>query len=319
MKRMDRLMAILIALQQEPATAQRLAEKFEVTKRTILRDMQSLSEMGVPIYAVSGPSGGFRLMDGFRLPPLQLDAGEALAVFFALSSLTKMADTPFRQARWTVLDKLKAVMPEQTLEYIESKLAVVEVEVPQRSVQSPYLSELLAHTAEARWIRVHYRSEKQTRWLQLWPRKIYTAHGYWYSEAYSVTHGEWRTFRIDRMIEVEAMELSADEAARMASLLERPAEAEEESSTRIIASLTYRGALLAEQDLHIGDSVRQVDEETWELDFICPASERSWAERFFFTLGMDAEVKAPAHLKEALFGMAKRLCGRYGSGHTTEG
>lgn len=57
MKRTDRLMAILIALQQKPETAQRLADKFEVTKRTILRDMQSLSEMGIPLYSMTGPSG----------------------------------------------------------------------------------------------------------------------------------------------------------------------------------------------------------------------------------------------------------------------
>ncbi|WP_308640144.1 YafY family protein [Paenibacillus silvisoli] len=316
---MDRLMAILIALQQEPSTAKRLAEKFEVTKRTILRDMQSLSEMGIPIYAVSGPSGGFRLMDGFKLPPLQLDAGEALAVFFALRSLTKMADTPFRQARWTVLDKLRAVMPEHTLSHIETHLAYVEVEVPQRSVQSPHLSELLIYTAEAKWVRVHYRSEKQTRWLRLWPRKIYAAHGYWYCEAYSVTHEEMRTFRIDRMIAVEGTEPTREEAARAASLLEQPAEQAGETFTRIVATLTYRGALLAEQDPHMGDDVKQADEETWEVDFLCPASEWSWAERFFFTLGMDAEVKEPAHLREALFNMANHLCDRYGASQETEG
>ncbi|SFT14020.1 YafY family protein [Paenibacillus sp. BC26] len=316
-KRMDRLMAILIALQQEPATAKRLADKFEVTKRTILRDMQSLAEMGIPLYAVSGPLGGFRLMESFRLPPLQLDSGEALSVLFALRSLTRMADTPFQQARWTVMDKLKAIMPEQTLAHIESMLDYVEVEVPQRSVKSPFLSNLLAYTADSSWLRVLYRSEKQIRWLELWPRKMYAAHGYWYCEAYSIAHGEQRTFRVDRFEAIELMEVPGEEAVRLAREAERAVD-EEEGSTRIIAELTYRGALLAEQDFHIGDSVKQVSDERWELDFMCPASEWQWAVKFFYGLGMDAEVKEPRHLREELLRVAREVYDRYSQGKTDE-
>ncbi|AGA59116.1 putative transcriptional regulator [Thermobacillus composti KWC4] len=92
MRRMDRLVAILIALQQRPETAQSLADKFEVSRRTILRDMQALAEMGVPIWAEPGPAGGFRLMEGYRLPPLQLDSQEALTLLFALRALTRLAE-----------------------------------------------------------------------------------------------------------------------------------------------------------------------------------------------------------------------------------
>nr|WP_090986882.1 WYL domain-containing protein [Paenibacillus sp. CF384] len=317
MRRMDRLMAILIALQQEPATAKRLADKFEVTKRTILRDMQSLAEMGVPLYAVSGPSGGFRLMESFRLPPLQLDSGEALSVLFALRSLTRMVDTPFQQARWTVMDKLKAIMPEQTLAHIESMLHYVEVEVPQRSVKSPYLSDLLAHTAESRWLRVRYRSEKHTRSLEVLPRKMYAAHGYWYCEAYSISHSEQRTFRVDRFEAMELMEMPGEEVDRLALEAESPV-GSDEGASRIVADLTYRGALLVEQDFHIGDNVKQVTDERWELDFMCPASEWQWAVKLFYSLGMDAEVKEPRHLREELLRMARQVCDRYSQGITVE-
>jgi len=310
LKRKDRLLAILIALQQRPETAQRLADKFEVSKRTILRDMQSLSEMGVPLYAMPGPAGGFRLMEGFQLPPLQLNAQEALTVLFALRSLTKMADTPFREARWTVADKIRAILPEQTLKQIEPVLAHVEIEVPERRAKTPHLSALLDHTAESRWIHVLYRSENHRRWLKLLPRRIYAAHGFWYCEAYSAAHEEQRTFRVDRFEQIERIDEPGDEPGKgrrqEGKRGDRP-----ESSIRILAKLTYRGALLAEQDFHIGDSVKQVSEEEWELDFRCPASEWGWAVRFFFTLGLDAEVIEPEHLRNELFEMANRLGDRY--------
>ena len=77
MKRGARLTAIVMALQQRTETAASLAAKLEVSKRTIMRDIQALSEMGVPLYAVSGPSGGYRLMEGYKLPPLGLTEAEA--------------------------------------------------------------------------------------------------------------------------------------------------------------------------------------------------------------------------------------------------
>jgi len=80
---------------------------------------------------------------------------------------------------------------------------------------------------------------------------------------------------------------------------------------RIVARLTYRGALLAEQDKHIGERVRQVADDEWEVDFDCPAEEWKWAARFFFTLGMDAEVKEPERLRREIFGMARQVCERY--------
>jgi Predicted transcriptional regulator len=312
LRRMDRLVAILIALQQRPETAQRLADKFEVSRRTILRDMQALAEMGVPIYAESGPAGGFRLMEGYKLPPLRFDPQEALTLLFALRALTRLADTPFRQARWTAVDKIRAVLPKPMLEAVEPVLDRVEIEVPERKVKTPHLPELMEHAAASRWIRVCYRSENHRRRLELLPRRIYAAHGFWYCEAYSALHGEERTFRVDRMEKVEAMEEPAPEPARgRRDDREARGPEPEAASVRIVARLTYRGALLAEQDKHIGERVRQVADDEWEVDFDCPAEEWKWAARFFFTLGMDAEVKEPERLRREIFGMARQVCERY--------
>ncbi|OXM17509.1 helix-turn-helix transcriptional regulator [Paenibacillus herberti] len=313
MKRTDRLMAILIALQQRLETAQSLADKFEVSKRTILRDMQSLSEMGIPLYSMTGPTGGFRLMEGFQLPPLQLDSQEALTVLFALRAMTKMTDTPFNGARWTVTDKIKAILPEQTIHVIEPMLDYFEIEVPARTVKTPHLIVLLELTAQSRWIQALYSSENNQRWLQLLPRRIYTAHGFWYCEAYSVTHEEQRTFRVDRFETIEMMEPSDEviEKVQQHDGQQQQHGNQDEALQRIRAKLTYRGALLAEQDFHIGEQVRQVSEEEWEVDFLCPASQWQWAIRFFFTLGLDAEVIEPSSLRQEIYSMSKELCDRY--------
>ena len=69
MNRIDRLTAILLLLQGRKRTAGEIAQRFEISRRTALRDMQALSEMGIPIVADQGASGGYTLPLDYSLPP----------------------------------------------------------------------------------------------------------------------------------------------------------------------------------------------------------------------------------------------------------
>ncbi|UHA76296.1 helix-turn-helix transcriptional regulator [Paenibacillus sp. 481] len=302
---MDRLIAIVIALQQRQESAQMLADKLEVSRRTIMRDIQALSEMGIPLYAETGPGGGYRLSEGYRLPPLQLDVQETLTVLVALRALTAYADTPFNRERWTVMDKIRHILPPEALHQVEPLLELMRVQVPKRSYKAPLLTELLAYCSSGAWMKAYYRSEKHRRWLLLQPKHVYAENGFWYCEAYSPTHGELRLFRADRFDELLAADPPADE---------NQGEASDSASKyiRIRATLSYRGLLLVEQDPHIGEKVHAVQDDLWEVDFQCPESEWGWAIRFFFSLGEDANVLEPEALRAALYEKARELCERYG-------
>jgi predicted DNA-binding transcriptional regulator YafY len=319
MKRMDRMMAIVMALQQRPETAQSLADKLEVSKRTVLRDMQALAEIGIPLYALSGPGGGFRLMDGFRLPPLQLDAGEALTVLLALDGMGKYSGSPFREAKWTVADKIRSALPEQMLGQIAPLLRHVEMEVPERGTQAPFLSALMAYAAGGQWIRAEYRSVNYRRQLTLKPLRVYAAHGFWYCEAESLAHGEKRTFRVDRFVEVDETSPPPDAGAGRgeAAMQRQPLTRAPREDFRLLVKLTYRGSLLAEQDPHFGQEVHQIGEEEWRLDCILPGSEWDWAVSHFFSLGHDAEVLEPLALREELHRRAVELAELYRTGRVT--
>ncbi|MCG7409320.1 WYL domain-containing protein [Paenibacillus sp. ACRRX] len=309
MRRMDRLIAIVIALQQRQESAQVLADKLEVSKRTIMRDMQALSEMGIPLYAEIGPTGGYRLSEGYSLPPLQLDVQETLTVLVALRALTAYADTPFNRERWTVIDKLRHVLPPATLHQVEPLLELMRVEVPKRSFKAPLLNELLAYCSEGAWMNAHYRSEKHRRWLLLKPKRVYAEHGFWYCEAYSPIHGEIRTFRADRFDELQDADPAA--AQDQVGLIYPPKKETADNYIRIRAELSYRGMLMVEQDPHIGERVHALQDDLWEVDFLCPASEWEWAKRFFFSLGSDAHVREPDLLRADLYERARDLCNRY--------
>lgn len=310
MKKIDRMLAIILALQQRPETAQSLADKLEVSRRTVLRDMQALSEMGVPLYAESGHGGGYRLMDGYTVPPLQLDAEEAMTVLLALEGMAKYADGPFQRARWTVTDKIRSVLPEGTLSEVSPLLSYVELEVPDRRYKTPFLAAVMHSAAQEEWLRIYYRSQNRSRYLEVKPIRIYAAHGFWYCEAYSVQHREKRTFRIDRMDEVQRI-CEPAEATEAAGSAEKADTDDLPEVIRVRVKLTYKGALLVEQDFHMGHHVKQIGDETWEVDFDCPRTEWNWAVSLFYSLGMDAEVLEPQHLRADILELARQVVERY--------
>ncbi|MBD8498074.1 helix-turn-helix transcriptional regulator [Paenibacillus arenosi] len=326
MKRSDRLTAIVMALQQQAETAQSLADKFEVSKRTILRDMQTLSEMGIPLYGESGPHGGYRLMEGYNLPPLALSEEEALLTLVALQGMTQLADSPFNAERWTVIDKIKHALTPTYRSQLHTKLNKMELFMPKRSYRTPHLTQLLEAAVEGHAIEAFYRSIRHERWLKLLPQRVYTANGFWYCEAYSFTHGESRSFRVDRVTELrllgnqavayamDAQQRDSYQVARgqdLSAKVERDVFQPHTERVRIVARLTYRGVRLVEQDEHLGEKVHLCGDDEWELDAELPRSEWQWVVEWFYRLGMDAEVLEPLELREEVAKLAAQVYARY--------
>lgn len=109
MNRTDRLLAILIELQRkQTVTAQSLAEKFETSIRTIYRDMDALSESGVPIFSM--PGHGYSLMDGYFLPPIQLTPEEAVTLLLGGDYIEKTFTSSFSVHAQSAKEKLEVVL-----------------------------------------------------------------------------------------------------------------------------------------------------------------------------------------------------------------
>lgn len=109
MNRTDRLLAILIELQRkQTVTAQSLAEKFETSIRTIYRDMDALSESGVPIFSM--PGHGYSLTDGYFLPPIQLTPEEAVTLLLGGDYIEKTFTSSFSVHAQSAKEKLEVVL-----------------------------------------------------------------------------------------------------------------------------------------------------------------------------------------------------------------
>src|SRR6185436_6455620 len=125
MNRVDRLMAYLLLFQSRGLLrAQDFAREFEISERTVYRDIQALSEVGVPIVAM--PGEGYRLMEGYYLPPITFSADEARSLHLAIAMLTGLtAAGPTQRAAASALEKIRAVLPAPALRQIEAMQAII--------------------------------------------------------------------------------------------------------------------------------------------------------------------------------------------------
>lgn len=205
--RASRLLSILTTLQARGrVTARALADEFEVSLRTIYRDVDALSAAGVPIWAERGSGGGYRLLDGYRTRLNGLSAIEAEALFLAglerqttelgLGSVARSART-----------KLLAALPDAVRAGAERMGARVHLDAPAWFAEGESL-EHLPLVADAVWseraIRIHYESWKGARERRVDPLGLVLKGGTWYLVAWC--DGAARTYRVSRIRGIAVLE-----------------------------------------------------------------------------------------------------------------
>lgn len=157
MRRAERLYALVDLLRgaRRPWSAARLSEEFEVSKRTIERDVQSLQLAGVPIYADYGATGGYSILREHSLPPLNLTVPESLAV---LAGLGLLENSPYGAAARRARAKVLAISREDQLAPVDEALASMFV-IDSPSPSEAAVSLIPEAIAARRVVRLEYASE----------------------------------------------------------------------------------------------------------------------------------------------------------------
>lgn len=306
MNRIDRLTAIILLLQGGRRTASEIGRRFEVSKRTVFRDIEALCEMGVPIITESGPRGGYTLMPDYSLAPLQLTMREALLLRLALSSVSQLADTPFKQERESLLAKMQVLIPTQHQQDTEHLLQTVHLDIPIRKYATPFIEQLIESARSGQWLQISYRSERGTSQQTILPRRLYSAAGFWYCEAYSFDRQEERTYRVDRFVEAQTTQAPKHiESPHPELPYGHP------SHPEVRIRLTARGVLVMERDPQLGDAIQPLGDDGGLLCFRCPPAEYDWLVRTLLSLGPDAELLAPNTLRQRILQAAQDIAHRY--------
>ncbi len=293
MNRIDRLTAILLLLQTGKRSAAELAQHFEVSRRTIQRDIDALCEMGIPIAADLGVTGGYSLPPDYSLPPLALTLHEALLLRLAVSSLSQLSATPFQQERESLLAKIQTLLPQGESEHLEQLSHTLSLGVPSLPYPTPFLDQLLESAREQQWVSAVYRSEQGVSQQTILPTHVHTREGLWYCDAYSHERQAWRIYRVDRFLEVKA---ASSSPAPLDPPLPIPTR-EHPSYPEVRIHLTARGVLRLEHHADLGPRLQRQDNGEGWLILHWRTKEYDWLVRILLSLGTDAKILEPEELR----------------------
>jgi predicted DNA-binding transcriptional regulator YafY len=189
-----------------------LAHIYEVSIRTIYRDIAALSESGVPI--VSLPGRGYSLVNGYFLPPLLLSTREATALVLGARLLAGQASADIANAAEESVAKILAVMSDDArreLRELDDVLDLATSSQPRSrlDVGNERVRALWQAILERRVTTLHYfgRNRGQETMRQVEPRRLGYANGAWYLTAFCRDRQEERAFRLDR---IERLEVESD-------------------------------------------------------------------------------------------------------------
>jgi len=191
--RIDRLMAITTyLLNHDTVSASGLAERFEVSKRTIQRDINSLSMAGIPIVSTYGCDGGYKIIDGFKLQKQIADRDDYQNIITALKGL---ATASANQKTWRTLEKMIATSPRS------EQCIFLDLSAAREGVSTDeYLRTIEAAIHNLVPLQIEYTNSEQTTTVRIVEPLALTYLWYaWYLFAYCTTKHDYRLFKLARI------------------------------------------------------------------------------------------------------------------------
>jgi predicted DNA-binding transcriptional regulator YafY len=201
MSQLPRLINILTLLKSRRVlTATELSNKFDVSVRTVYRDIQKLVEAGVPVITLEGR--GYTLMDGYTVAPVQFTEKQANALITAQHLVNKSNDSSFASDFEEALTKIKSVFRSSVLE--KSELLNNQIHVFNNSyenISSNALSEIQLAITNFNYVEINYRKadDPNISFRKIEPCAIFSTQQKWILLAWCHLRKEYRAFRIDRI------------------------------------------------------------------------------------------------------------------------
>lgn len=303
MSRTERLLELLIKVQTTPRfTAEKMAAEFGVSRRTMLRDLQALSAMGIPLAARPGPYGGYELIARGRTLALSLTVDEALGMILSYEAFLQYAASPFAAQSLAAITKLRAALPADIVRELDLIHRHVVVVQPAPRYHAPLLPEILQAALDGVHLNIVYDSPSGPSRRRIYPRGLFAEHGFWYCVSYDDSRQMDLTLRVDRFLSAERVEGIAPPPITLREWL-RTRESNPEHPLPLSILATRQGA--RSFDLAALFPEIALDERgEGRIEGEIPASEVDFYARRLLALAGDVVVESPPELIEAMRCMA---------------
>ncbi len=275
-------------LDKRQATAPELAKMFEVSVRTIYRDVDALSEAGIPIYAETGRNGGIRLMNGFVLDKAMLSEEEKQEILAALQSINTMQNLGGSQTA----EKLSAMFQMDSANWLEVDFSRWGNE----GFDNKKFDLLKLAVIHCRKVKIHYAGSGGTvsqRILE--PYKLVYKANAWYLYGFCTERQDMRLFRINRILDLKILdqEFKRSLVLKPMDALRIPEEEYPQITLRFPKEMAYRV-------YDEFDKTQIQQQENGDLIASARMPADRWLTGFLLSLGAQVEILSPPYLKTIL-------------------
>lgn len=284
-------------LEKGQATAPELAERFEVSVRTIYRDIDSLSGAGIPIYAESGRNGGIRLMTGFVLDQAVLSKEEKQEILAALQSINITQNISESQ----ILQKLSAVFGLSSENWLEVDFSRWG---DQKKLDNEKFELLKKAVIHCKSVKIHYAGTNGTeRERIVQPYKLVYKAKAWYLRAFCTEKQDMRTFKLNRILDYEMLE----EGFVRRSF---PADPDDVEIDCPLVTLRFPKEM-AYRVYDEFDKTQIRIQENGDLVASAAMPEGAWLTGFLLSFGTQVEILSPARLRKEIARQAEMIVEKY--------
>lgn len=303
---------IMLVNERRTFTVQELADECGVSRRTMIRDLAELSELGIPLYSEVGPHGGYRVLREKVLPPISFTEYEAMALFFAAQSLQNYRSLPFNNEVQSALRKFFHYLSSDLKQKIKRMQQRLTFWVPPHELDVPYLKDLLEAALEQRILQICYEaSAAQERLIQ--PLGLYTMNGLWYCRAYCFRAVDYRVFRVDR---ISGLRREVDQSQKVDLTEENIQEwilrDDLETPLELKASLSPEGVRRCQSDVWLSQFLKVNEDGSGRIHAHMGTSYTPWVVSFFLGLGTDAHVTHPPQIRDQIRTKLQTMAAQYG-------
>lgn len=302
MNRFDRITAIFIQLQSRKIVkAQDLADRFDISLRTVYRDIRSLEEAGVPLYGEAGV--GYSLVDGYRLPPVMFTREEAMTFVTAEKLMAQFTDVATKSSYESAMYKMKAVLrsdEKDLVENISQSIMIRKRQQQKNEAPENTLDCLLKCISENTAAKISYSTfnnpEKTERIIE--PIGLYYENQFWYVIAWCRLRNEYRHFRTDRISEIKLTgEAFHKKHPTFKEYLDKAEKEQNHETVKILIAKRITPYLQTQKYLYGFVSEKTIGEQI-EMTFETFSME-AFA-RWFLMFADEAEILEPLHIKEQI-------------------
>lgn len=292
---------IMMVNRKRRFTVGELAQEFGVSNRTILRDLQELGEMGVPLYSEVGPHGGYQVLKERILPPIAFSEEEAKAIFFMIHALRHYISFPFDIEYESIEKKFYLNLSGDTRDAIDRIKDKVDFLSVYQQAEIPFLRELLDAAIQQDAIIIIYETNEKVSQRSIQPIGIYASEGKWYCPSYCFLTKDYRVFRCDRIKSVkldektDPIDLSNINLKNRFSIVN-----ENKQELELLAELTPKGVEKYQSSKWPSIELYKREDSTEFLKGKISKHEINFFSDYFITYGIDVIIKEPIELIEGI-------------------